>query len=172
MAALLTQLRRLVNDPAGGNQVFADQELQDVLDGHQCVERYRELRAAPSLAPGTVSYLDYYADAGDWEADEVLIDASWAALTPATRDQLTGYWTFSSSVGPPVYLTGKRYDLHGAAAEVLEAWAAKVKLAFDFSEDGQSFKRSQQAALLVDLAMEHRRKQWPSVIPQQRGDAW
>ena len=171
MAELIVRCRRMIADPAGGSAVFTDDELQEALDAHREDVRYLALTAAESIAPGGgVTVLDYYADVGDWEADEQLVGPSFAVLAPATSDRLTGHWTFASSVLPPVYLTGKHYDLHGAAADILEAWAAKLKLAFDFSEDGQSFKRSQQAALLIDLAMEHRRKQWPTVAQQVRGD--
>lgn len=63
------------------------------------------------------------------------------------------------------------YDLYAAAADLLEAWAAREKLNFDFDTDGQSFKRSQKAAALLALAREYRRQQRPASVAMVRTDA-
>ena len=63
------------------------------------------------------------------------------------------------------------YDAYAAAADLLEAWAAKEKLAFDFDADGQSFKRSQKAQALLELAREYRRQQRPLAGVLVRSDA-
>ncbi len=63
------------------------------------------------------------------------------------------------------------YDAYAAAADLLEAWAAKEKLAFDFDADGQSFKRSQKAQALLGLAREYRKKQLPQQGVLVRSDA-
>lgn len=57
-----------------------------------------------------------------------------------------------------VTMTGFAFDLHAAAAEVLEAWAGAVQLDFDVSTDGQSMKRSQKAEQLRAGADRHRRQ--------------
>ena len=62
-------------------------------------------------------------------------------------------------------------DVYAAAADLLEAWAAKEKLAFDFDADGQSFKRSQKAQALLGLAREYRKKQLPQQVGMVRSDA-
>lgn len=63
------------------------------------------------------------------------------------------------------------YDAYAAAADLLEAWAAKEKLAFDFDADGQSFKRSQKMRALLELAREYRRQQRPQQGVLVRSDA-
>ena len=63
------------------------------------------------------------------------------------------------------------YDAYAAAADLLEAWAAKEKLAFDFDADGQSFKRSQKMRALLELAREYRRQQRPLAGVLVRSDA-
>jgi hypothetical protein len=172
MADLIGRLRTLVGDPAGASQTFDDQTLQDYLDRHQTVARYARLRPKASYgAGGVVEYLDYYADVGDWEADETLVDGSYAELSPAAADRLTGHWAFETSQGPPVCIVGKFYDVYGAAADVLEAWAAREKLSFDFDADGQAFKRSQKVAMLLQMAREYRRQQRPAFVLQVRTDA-
>jgi hypothetical protein len=62
------------------------------------------------------------------------------------------------------------YDVYGAAAELLEMWAAREKLSFDFSADGAQYRRSQKVANLLDLAAQFRRRQQVQVIRQVRGD--
>ena len=63
------------------------------------------------------------------------------------------------------------YDAYAAAADLLEMWAAKEKLAFDFDADGQSFKRSQKMRALLELAREYRRQQRPQGVQLVRSDA-
>lgn len=171
MAELIARVRTLIGDPAGASQTFDDQTLQDYLDRHQTVARYARLRPEASYGAGGVSqYLDYYADVGDWEADEQLYDGAYNPLTPTTSDRLTGHWTFASSQLPPVLIVGKFYDVYAAAADLLEAWAAREKLSFDFSADGQSLQRSQKARAILELAREYRRQQRPTSVGMVRND--
>jgi hypothetical protein len=171
MADLISRVRLLINDPIGGGQVFTDQQVQDALDKRRSDVRYLELAGAEAVAPGgTVSYLDYYANRGDWEADEQLVDGSYNVLAPATADRLTGHWTFATDTEPPVYIVGKVYDVYAAAADVLEAWAAREKLAFDAEADGQAMSRSQKTKALLALAAEYRQQQRVAVVRQVRSD--
>lgn len=62
------------------------------------------------------------------------------------------------------------HDLYAAAADLLEMWAAREKLSFDVDADGARFKRSQKAAMLLELAQTYRRQQRPSIIQQVRND--
>jgi hypothetical protein len=57
-----------------------------------------------------------------------------------------------------------------AAADLLEQWAAKVKLEFDFNVENTSFRRSQKASQLLTLAREYRRRQQPVSVRQVRTD--
>lgn len=172
MAELISRERLLIGDPVGANQAFADSEVQAALDRHQTVVRYALLHPEPSYAVGgAVEHRDYYAGVGDWESDEQLFNAAWQQLAPASRDRLVGHWTFASpGQPPPVRILGKVYDVFGAAADLLEAWAARVKLEFDFDTDGQQFARSQKAKALLQLAAEYRRKQRPSMATLVRSD--
>jgi len=171
MAELITRVRLLIGDPAGSSPTFSVQELQDALDRRRRPVRYQELVTQETIGPGgIVTYLDYYSERGDWEANEQLVDGGYNPVTPATADRNGGHWTFATSQVPPVLITGACYDVYGAAADVLEEWAAKEKLAFDFSSDGQSFSRSQKARALTDLSQLYRRKQWPRTVRMERSD--
>jgi hypothetical protein len=175
MADLITRVRLLINDPSGGSQVFTDQQVQDALDTYRTDVRYMALREQPTYqaSPLTTAWLDYYDDGrGFWESDAVLNSAAWATLSPATSDYLTGHWTFSSSTNPPVYITGKSYDVYLAAADLAETWASNYARAYDFSADGGTFNRSQMQAGLRALAVSLRSRAKPRSVRMVRGDVY
>ena len=163
MAALITRVRRLISDVAGGSQVFSDDEIQDALDVYQEGHRYRPLRAEPTYSAGSVEWRDFYADIGDWEADEALADGVYTSVTAATSDRIAGHWTFAASQMQGVFVTGKTYDLYGAAADLLEGWAAKVKLDIDVQIGGiaqaDRYYLAQQAGACERLASRYRLRQ-------------
>lgn len=171
MAALITRVRLMVGDPliAGTppTSTFTDDQVQDALDHHRTDVIQDLLVARYSVASnGNAQWLDYQATSGFWEDDVVIVDASWAAVTPTTSDEMTGHWTFATSKLPPLRITGKAYDLYGAAVEILEAWAGIVRAGegeiVSFSEDGQSFTRAPRSSGLSSLAQEYRRKALPA----------
>lgn len=158
MAALITQVRLLVGDPAGASATFSDDEIQTMLDNHAGVVRYLPLTAEPTIAEGGgTTYLTWFAPMGWWATDEALYNANYAALTPTSSDRQRGRWTFPVTQND-VLLSGTYYDPHLAAADVADAWIAKLKLAYDFAADGGDFKRSQMIAGLQTLAASLRAK--------------
>ncbi len=62
------------------------------------------------------------------------------------------------------------YDMHGAAADALEEWSAKVALQVDFQADGASYRMSQKQEALLRLAERHRQQQRPGTATMVRGD--
>jgi hypothetical protein len=162
MSELLRRLRRLIQDPAGTEQVWEDDDLQDALDNHRREARYARLSEQPTILPnGSVQYLIFVAGIGDWEQGAELTDASFNVLTTGiTTDLLTGRWTFATAPNRPVRVTGFHYDLHGAAAEILEAWIAREKCAVDTVIDGLAIKRSQRIEHLQTMLAQGRRRMW------------
>lgn len=160
MATLITRLRSLINDPAGESQIWSDDELQDFLDANRFDVRHLALRPESTWTPGVVTYTDYYADYGEWESDVVLEDGEGNNLSPKSSNLVKGHWTFEEQ-DPPVYVTGKTFDLWAVAADVLEAWAAKVALLFDFEADGGQYRQSQQREAFLAVAAQYRRKSRP-----------
>lgn len=160
MAALIAALRRMIGDADESNQVWTDDELQQALDAHREWVRYESLRPEATRTPGgRVEYCDYFAALSQWEGDAAFCDAAYNPLTPDESDWQNGHWRFNSpGKQPPILITGKSYDLSGAAADVLEAWAAREKLKFDFATDGQSFRESQKTEALVTLARSYRQQ--------------
>lgn len=175
MADLISRTRDLIGDPAGASQRFSDQQVQDALDHNGRLNvRYAVLAPAPSLVQGGIyNYTDYYAGIGDWESDAVLQWGDFRVLTPATSDYLTGHWTFALAEPgqlPPVYITGKAFDIFAAGAYLCDAWAASLTLQFDFSADGRSFQRSQQVQMLRQQAQALRAQARPTVATMRRSD--
>ncbi|MFN3652350.1 MAG: hypothetical protein ACK47B_22470 [Armatimonadota bacterium] len=171
MAPLLSRLRGLIGDPAGAGQAWSDDELQDVADG--CREEARYLPLAPEetrAAGGGAAYLSFSAPTGDWEEGPELYDATYQVLIPAISDCRAGRWRFETEPARPVTLTGRTFDLARAAAEVLEAWAARVKREYDFASSDQRFERGQQARAMQELAALYRRRARPRTAVQTRSD--
>ena len=168
MAALITRVRGLVGDPAGDTAVFTDAQVQDVLDRHRIDVVHEPL--APDedwTGSGVTQWKVYRSRWRHFEATDggsaifVVEDgigdnrgtATW------TADYQRGMVTFAADQGgTALYLSGRSYDPHGAAAELLEGWAAKVAVDYDFQADGQRFDRSQKAASLREQAGVQRRR--------------
>lgn len=135
----------------------ADQ-IEQVLDRHS-MDIWRERLVAEERydSAGSVSYNIFHSSYGHIEAGTALIieDAVGADRGTATftGDYQRGVFTFAADQqGTAIYMTGRTYDPFGAAAEVLESWAASEARSFDFSADGQTFNRSQKVQGLREQA--------------------
>jgi hypothetical protein len=174
MAALIARTRRYIGDQ--GNQPhFADQDVQDALDEHRFTVRYALLRPGPILTLGGIyNYQDYYADVGYWEDDYLLSWGNYQTLTPTIREPIAGHWQFDLPAPgqyPPVMITGKYYDLHATAADLLEQWAAALSLTtYNFTSDGQTFHRDQIIRNLLATAACHRSQSLITDISLTRAD--
>lgn len=187
MAPLIAQTRLLIADPASEQQQYTDQQIQDVLDNWRDDVRYEQLTPAPAIVnianstttPADFIWADYYSLYHWWESDVVIQDGHFIVLTPAATDLIVGHWQFELNVFtsgvvpgqfPPVFATGKIYDLNAAAAELLDYWAATAARSYDFTASGQSFRRSQMQAGLLKQADYYRRKARPKTIRAVRSD--
>ena len=152
MAGIVNQMRLLIADPPGVDEVFSDDELLSFAEAHRTDAYYQPLAPLPTIAAGgATSYLEWAAEGGGWWAsDTTLVDGSYNVLTPAASDWQRGVWTFATNQ-QSVLVRGARYDVTGAAADAVEAWLAKLALAYDFGADGAEYKRSQQREGLQQL---------------------
>ena len=190
MADLIATVRQMIADPAGANQQFQDQSIQDRLDASRDDIRYESLTIAPSIVNNASTnnqaqtvFADYYSKYQWWESDMVLQAYSngqaWVVVTPVASDYLTGHWQFETNVFqsatvpgqlPPVFATGKVYDLNCAAADLLEYWAASFSESYDMTVDGQSLRRSQLMTAKLALAEYYRRLAKPRMGKLTRND--
>jgi hypothetical protein len=174
MAALVLRVRTLINDPASGTQQFTDRELQDWLDENRRDVRYLELTPEWQTTGTLTQWLNYYDNlyGGCWETDAAFVNGSWVAKTPDTSDWLTGKWSFNTSQTPPLYISGRTYDVYNAAADALESWAASVALDFDVSTGRSNLTatRSQKQAMLLKVADQYRARGRSSSVSVERSD--
>jgi hypothetical protein len=159
----------MINDPSGTAQVFIDDIIQRHLDANRMDVYFDPLVSIPrNIGGGTTVYYEFRSRHGDYETTDggtatfyiqhgtgsTVGTASWASM-----DYQSGIlMTTTNYQGTALYVTGRSYDLYGAAADLLDDWAQKVALQFDFSSDQQSFSRSQKQAMLKTAAEGYRQK--------------
>jgi hypothetical protein len=170
MASLITRVRTLINDPSSTSQIFDDQTIQDVLDYGRLDVVNEVMTPKPTFTGASIQFLNYYTQLGDWEDDIVFKQYLVTPVTPATLEPIAGHIVFAATTLPPIYWTGKTYDVYRAAADLLERQAAQWMLRFSFSSDGQSVQRSQAHTMILDLATTYRQQQRPREISLIRSD--
>jgi hypothetical protein len=193
MSSLITLTRRMIADPLSTTMQFQDQEIEDRLDANRNDVRYESLAIAPSIvnlastsnAASTI-FADYYSSFGFWEADVVLqgqgpTGLPWIVLTPLVSELLIdqAHWQFELTPFvngtvpgqlPPVFATGKIYDVNAAAADLLEFWAAVLTGSYDVTVDGQGLRRSQLMAAKLTMAKYYRHLAKPKSVKMVRRD--
>lgn len=192
MSSLIATTRQLIGDVATP-QDFLDQDIQDVLDANRDEVRYELMHPMPDIQPGQNGSLvaqfvwaSYQSEFQYWESDVVIQGLNtannqpWYVLTPQTFEYINGKWTFAVTLPalatppgqyPPVYATGKVYDIYTAAAMLLERRIALRALSsFDVSADGQSLRLSQIIATLERLRDRYLAQGWSRVVALERGD--
>lgn len=101
-----------------------------------------QVRRMAGIAAGDTTYTDTVV--GGYIEAYSLIDAD--GLDPADDD-----WVDT-------------YDLHAAAADILEERAVALATEFDFTADGATYHRSQQYEALMKQARFHRSRRTPTSI--------
>lgn len=196
LAAQIAKVRTLINDPSGASPQFDDQTIQDQLDQNREDVWYEPLRMAPAIVNATSTgnvpqmiFADYYSNYSWWEADVVLqgnstsTHAAWVVLTPTASDLIVGHWSFEASTladlfasgtfpgqYPPVWATGKSFDIYGAAADLCDIWSAYLAGEYDVTVDGQTMRRSQLMQAKQTLANVFRRQARPKTAKMVRRD--
>lgn len=173
LSSIIASLRNLIYDPAVGQRVFSDDELQAVLDQRRKDIRQMPLRNAKTVLPGgTIAYYEFHSPiGGPWESDIVLQRGdTWEELTPEQADLDIGHWTFTDSITTTVYATGKVFDLYAAAILLLKQWLAKIKTEHDISGPAGSFPRSQIQQFIHELIRDYTQEQHPLFVDVVRRD--
>jgi hypothetical protein len=158
MADLITRVRQLSNVGTGDYTIAAttywsDDHVQALLDENR-MEVYDELLTSIRQldSGGTARYYDFHSAYTNYErttggtAVFYIRDSQGARLGTAdyTADYANGVIVFGpDQAGSARYVTGRSYDVYGAAAMVWEAKAAQVADRFDFRADGAQFDVSQ-----------------------------
>lgn len=194
MSQIIARVRTMIQDPSGANQFFDDQTIQDTCDEGVDFIRYEPLQIVPTIIntastsnQPTVIFIEYLSQFQWWESDVVLegtnttTHAAWVVLTPTESDYINGHFFFQASATeftapiapgqyPPVFATGKVYDLYRASADLLEFWGASLAGAYDIVADGQNLRRSQLMQAKLTLANLYKRKAKPRIARMVRDD--
>lgn len=192
LAGLVDEVRQLVGAgtaqyTANGTTYWTDAQLQQRLDARRSyvsgapLEMVAEpvtggsgavqFKRARVCVPGRVA-------AGTTTAGTA---ASWtlqsaAGVVPSGTAvvEQDGWVTFTTDqAGAALEFYGWTYDVYGAAADAVSAWASAVKTAYDFKTDDQEFNRSKMVKQLRERAQDLYRLAAPAAavinVPEDRG---
>ena len=142
-------------------EYWSDDEIQRVLDRHKSEYIHEPMTAYPTYSGGSIVYLQYYAGIGNIESGTVVfkIEDTSGTVSGYVMDYARGVATFSTDQnGKSFYWSGFAYDLDAAAADIWRMKASHVAGLVDFSTDGHSVKRSQQAQQYLNMAQYYQQR--------------
>jgi hypothetical protein len=184
LATVISDVRALTS--AGPNEYtkgtanyFDDDQVQRILDRHRADVFDHVLAANPARSGGTLVYQTYVAGLDSWEETDggtatfVITALAGGTVVPSgwSADYQRGIVTFTADQGPVRFaVTGRRYDIYGAAAEVLRVWATQKKAACDFTIDGQAEFVEGQTRNMLSLAKEYAARAEPMTVALGRND--
>ena len=179
MTALIEELRGLAEAgtaeyTVGATLYWSDNALQDVLDLNRRDIVFAPLAAFPRIiSGGTLQYYEYRSAYNFLEATTggtaifYIQDSTGATAGTAlwNADYRRGVVTFVSDVqGTAFYLTGRSYDLNGAAAAIWRKKAAHyAPTSFNFSTDNHSINREQVYEHCKEMASQFDGQSWTSI---------
>jgi len=134
---------------------WSDDEVQRVLDRHKAEHIHELMSVEPTYSAGAIVYKQYRLGAPDVESGTAVFKVEDTAGTVSgySVDYARGVVTFTADQsGKSFWWSGFSYDLNAAAADIWRMKASHVANLVDFSTDGHSVKRSQQAKQYLDMA--------------------
>lgn len=185
LAQLITDVRSLTfagtaEYTLGATTYFSDDHIQRYLDAHREDLWDVPLRAVPRrIGGGSVAYYDHRVGYGNLEATSAgtsiftVRDGLGATIGTASYsvDYQRGMVTFAAdTAGSARYADARTYNVYAAAADLLEAWAAREALSFDIQTEDQRLTRSQKQKQLLTLAAEYRQQSGPMTVQMVRSD--
>lgn len=140
---------------SGTISYWDDTEIQRVLDRHKTETVHAGMEAVQSYSGGSIIYVQYRANAQNLEGGTALfkIEDTAGTVTGYTLDEARGIATFATDQGgKSLWWSGFAYDLNAAAADIWRLKASHASEMVDWSTDGHSVKRSQQATACLNMA--------------------
>mgnify|MGYP007071609909 CR=1 FL=1 len=156
---LIDDLRQMV---AASETEWSNTQLDQVLDGNRSLINFQPIEWHPTRTTDGAEYKRGSVNVGlaltPGTAGGTVQTAAGSAVTGWTLSR-DGWIEFASDQGGgDLRFTGWAYDLNAAAAEVCDAWAARLKGMVDVTSDDQSLKLSQKVENLKSLARDFRAK--------------
>ena len=142
-------------------EYWSDEEIQRVLDRHKREYIHELMDAQPTYESGTTVFKQYLLGATNVEGGTVVfrVEDTAGTVSGYTVDYTRGIVTFSTDQsGKAFYWSGFAYDLDAAAADIWRMKASHVAGLVDFSTDGHSVKRSQQAQQYLNMAQYYQQR--------------
>lgn len=162
MAYIITFVRDLINDPAGSDQQFTDQQIQDRLDMTRR-DIYRECMVSrDTLLPnGTIEWHDFFTTLSFWEPGYVIQKGNGEVVTPDEDELLVGRFYFEDHMSQPLYITGKVYNVYRVAAQLITSWISVIRGQISsWTADGTTIQRAGQIRDMRNLASEYAGYAW------------
>jgi hypothetical protein len=193
MSQLIALVRLKTGFTSTGTPLFTDDNIQDVLDAHRADIRYELMTPAPDIQPGQGSsavsnfvWAVYLSDFQYWENSlviqglDIVTNKPWVILTPVSSEYIPGKFAFAVELPaiatppaqfPPVYATGKVYDIFRASAELLQMGIAQMAFnLFDITSDGRTMRLQQIVATWQKLTDAYLCQAWPTMTKLYRSD--
>jgi len=190
MVPLVGEVRDLIGDPDNGSPQFNNQQVQNALDESRSDVRYELLVAAPTITntanQAFFVWIDYYSRFQYWEIDAAVVQwGDYTQRSPVATEFINGHWQFNYIIAPgqlppnadapaqipPLYVTGRTFDIYAAAVKLLKMLKAKYALTtFNFSANGQNFQAGTIFQTLGGLIADYSRKIIPTQIALVRDD--
>lgn len=180
-AALRGRVRTLLGVESDDALLPSEEEQQYILDQHMEVVEEERLCVVRTLAPD--AYVEWHVQRrGGFDTAAKLLDLNdnRTVLVDGDfetdgQDPITGNWRIDSTLAattPWLAITGRRYDVHGAAADLGESLITAMRVqGVDVSDGDASIKRNQQIKTMEAAIARLRQRQWMRSSPGSRSDA-
>ena len=169
--------------PIGTVNYWDADQVQRVLDRHRLDVYQEPIQMIPRhTGGGSIAYYEHQSSYDNFEQTDGGSAIFWledaagdnASTAIYSVDYQRGRVTFTQdTAGTAYYLTGRSYDLYGAAAEMWNMKASHQSgggAGFDWSTDNMSVKRSQVKQQYVEMAHYYEGMARPRVIQVDRSD--
>jgi hypothetical protein len=177
--ALVDDLRRMTavsetQYEIDGSPFWDDEQLQASIEGRLCGHYVQApIDLIPSISEsGSLQFLDGQIPVnGTLDSEKVVVVNFGGSPIDGVTAHGDGRIEFKTDQATHVpLLTGLAYDLNGAAADVLTAWAAAVQQGYDVTIDGQQMRRSQRHEQLLKQAETYRARAVVGTVKLHRTD--
>ena len=181
MIPLINELRGMVdagvNDyTIGGQRYWSDAQIQAIMDARRTDYKYLPLDSVPDYVNGTVSIHDYQIPFRWYETGGTTLQVlnylgnAWGTALYSIDDARNMVVFSSNTLGSTVAVAIHVFDLNEIAAEIWRKKASHYAVAYDFSTDNHSLKRSQLVAQCRETAAMFEAMSGGSTIYVERPD--
>lgn len=164
MTEIIAFVRELIQDPAGADQKFTDDQIQMRLDMTRLDKYQACLHSADTLTPlGSIEWHDFFAKApsGYWESDYIIQKVNGELAPPDTAELAIGKFHYIDHQPTPLVITGRVYNVYGVAVKLLTTWKLDLRSQISsWTADGTTVQKANQLATMADLIASYAGMAW------------